>query len=150
MSLVALVTLPLARHLVEPLKLITQGMHKLTQGDYQQSINLKREDELGRLSRDYNELAHSLAESETTRKRWLANISHELRTPVAILRGELEAMLDEVRPLNKKNIASANDEVKHLQRLIDDLNLLTSADIGGMRYRKKNEELTKVNTWCDR
>lgn len=144
MSLVALVTLPLARHLVEPLKLITQGMHKLTQGDYQQSIHLNREDELGRLSRDYNELAHSLAQSETTRKRWLANISHELRTPVAMLRGELEAMLDEVRPLNKKNIASANDEVKHLQRLIDDLNLLTSADIGGMRYRKKNEELTQL------
>jgi len=144
MSLVALVTLPLTRHLVEPLKLITQGMHKLTQGDYQQSINLNREDELGRLSRDYNELAHSLAENETTRKRWLANISHELRTPVAILRGELEAMLDGVRPLNKKNIASANDEVKHLQRLIDDLNLLTSADIGGMRYRKKNEELTQL------
>jgi len=103
---------------------------------------LKRQDELGELSRDYNELAITLAENETTRKRWLANISHELRTPIAILRGELEAMLDNVRPLNKNNIASANDEVKHLQRLIDDLNLLTSADIGGMRYRKKQEDLT--------
>jgi two-component system sensor histidine kinase BaeS len=142
MSLVTLVTLPLARHVVEPIKLITHGMHKLTQGNYKQSINLNRKDELGQLSRDYNELAHTLAENETARKRWLANISHELRTPIAILRGELEAMLDEVRPLNKTNIASANDEVKHLQRLIDDLNLLTSADIGGMRYRKKNEELT--------
>jgi two-component system sensor histidine kinase BaeS len=141
MILVVLVTLPLARHLVEPIKLITLGMHKLTQGDYQQYIHLKRQDELGELSRDYNELALTLAENESTRKRWLANISHELRTPVAILRGELEAMLDEVRPLTASNISSANDEVKHLQRLIDDLNLLTSTDVGGMRYRKEQEDL---------
>lgn len=141
MSLVALLTLPLARHVVEPIKLITRGMHKLTQGDYLQTIDLKRQDELGELSRDYNELAKTLAANDTARKRWLANISHELRTPVAILRGELEAMLDEVRPLTKNNVSSANDEVKHLQRLIDDLNLLTSADIGGMRYRKQPEEL---------
>lgn len=141
MSLVALVTLPLARHIVEPIRLITRGMHKLAQGDYQQSINLQRQDELSELSRDYNELALTLAENEHARKRWLANISHELRTPVAILRGELEAMLDKVRPLTASNIASANDEVKHLQRLIDDLNLLTSADVGGMRYGKQQENI---------
>ena len=144
MSMVALVSLPIARHVVGPIKLITRGMHKLTQGDYQQTIELKRRDELSELSRDYNELALTLAENETARKRWLANISHELRTPVAILRGELEAMLDKVRPITENNIASANDEVKHLQRLIDDLNLLTSADIGGMRYRKQPEELISL------
>lgn len=144
MSLVALVTFPLARHVVEPIKLIAQGMHKLTQGDYHQSIELKRQDELSELSRYYNELALTLAENESARKRWLANISHELRTPVAILRGELEAMLDKVRPLTSSNIASANDEVKHLQRLIDDLNQLTSADIGGMNYRKQYEELVSL------
>ena len=144
MILVALVTLPLARHLVEPIKLIAQGMHKLTQGNYKQIITLKRQDELGELSRDFNELALTLVENDSARKRWLANISHELRTPVSILRGELEAMLDNVRPLNKDNITSANEEVIHLQRLIDDLNLLTSTDIGGMRYRKKNQSLTSL------
>lgn len=144
MTLVTIVTLPLARHVVEPIKLITRGMHKLTQGDYEQTIQLKRQDELGQLSQDYNELALTLAENDTARKRWLANISHELRTPVAILRGELEAMLDDVRPLSKNNISSANDEVKHLHKLIDDLNLLTSADIGGMHYRKNKEDLTLI------
>ncbi|MBB1268863.1 ATP-binding protein [Shewanella sp. SR44-3] len=143
-ALVLLITRPLARHLVEPIKVITRGMHKLTQGDYQHSVDLKRQDEFGQLSRDYNELAITLAANETTRKRWLANISHELRTPVAILRGELEAMIDEVRPLTMVNVASAHDEVKHLQRLIEDLHLLTSADIGAMHYRKQEEELTQV------
>ena len=142
MIMVALTTLPLARHLVEPIKLITRGMRKLTQGNYQHNIHLQRQDELGELSRDFNELALTLYKNEGARKRWLANISHELRTPVAIFRGELEAMLDDVRPLTKKNIASANDEVKHLQDLIDDLHQLTSADIGAMHYRKKKEDLT--------
>lgn len=142
MLLVALITFPLAHHLAEPIKKIMLGMHKLTQGDYQQNIVINRKDEIGELSRDFNELALTLHENENARKRWLANISHELRTPVAILRGELEAMLDGVRPLNEKNIDSANDEVKHLQHLIDDLHQLTSADIGGMHYRKKTINLS--------
>lgn len=141
LTLVALITLPLTRHLVQPLKQIKNGMHGLTQGEYDQQIQLKRKDEFGELSDHFNELALTLSENESARKRWLANISHELRTPVAILRGELEAMLDDVRPLTKFNIKSVNDEVKHLQRLIDDLNLLASADIGGMRYRKERIEL---------
>ncbi|ABE53532.1 ATP-binding region, ATPase-like protein [Shewanella denitrificans OS217] len=143
-ALVLLITRPLARHLVEPIKVITRGMHKLTQGDYQHTVDLKRQDEFGQLSRDYNELAIILAANDSARKRWLANISHELRTPVAILRGELEAMIDEVRPLTMDNVGSAHDEVKHLQRLIEDLHLLTSADIGAMHYRKQEEELTQV------
>ncbi|WP_409438930.1 ATP-binding protein [Psychromonas sp. GE-S-Ul-11] len=141
MVLVILITQPLARHLAEPIKKIILGMHKLTQGNYQQNIDVKRKDELGELGRDFNELALTLYENESARKRWLANISHELRTPVAILRGELEAILDGVRALEKQNIESANDEVKHLQHLIDDLHLLTSADIGGMHYRKQSLDI---------
>lgn len=151
MLMVGLITLPLARHLAEPIKKIILGMHKLTQGDYEQHIKLDRKDELGDLSRDFNALAVTLHENESARKRWLANISHELRTPVAILRGELEAMLDDVRPLSKNNIESANDEVKHLQHLIDDLHQLTSAEIGGMHYRKERVNMSKwLNSEADK
>lgn len=141
MLLVALVSSSLAKHLSEPIKLIMRGVHKLTQGEYEQKIKLKRKDELGELGRDFNELAMTLHENESTRKRWLASISHELRTPIAILRGELEAVLDGVRPLHRDSIESASDEVKHLQHLIDDFHQLTTADIGGMRYRKQDLNL---------
>jgi two-component system, OmpR family, sensor histidine kinase BaeS len=144
LSLVALITFPLTRHLVIPIKKITSGMRELTQGAYHQKLVFKRKDEVGELSEHFNELAHTLKENESSRKRWLANTSHELRTPVAILRGELEAMLDEVRPLTKENVASVHDEVKHLQRLIDDLNVLASADIGGLHYRKQKVDLTEL------
>lgn len=144
LAFVVILTIPLSRHLVGPLKLITQGVHKLTLGEYDQHIHVSRKDELGALSKDYNELALTLAESEKSRKRWLANISHELRTPVSIIRGELEAMLDNIRPVSKNNINSANDEVIHLQRLIEDLHLLASADVGGVRYQKSSLNLNHL------
>lgn len=141
MGLVILVTRPLALHLVTPLKILTQGIHQLTQGNYQQNVIFKRKDEFGDASRDFNQLARTLSKNELDRKRWLENTSHELRTPVAILRGELEAMIDNVRPLSMKNIESLNQEVKHLERLIEDLQMLTNSDIGELTYHKEKMQL---------
>ena len=144
--LVLLLTLLLTRHIVVPVKLIAKGIHQLTQGNFQQSVILNRKDELGDLNRDCNELAFRLSKNEHVRKRWLADTSHELRTPVAILSGELEAMYHGIRPLNKENIASAMDEVKHLSRLINDLHQLNNADIGGMDYCKSSTNLVALLT----
>jgi len=132
--LTLLVTFLLSRHLVSPVKQIANGMHRLTQGNYETKLTLDRKDELGQLSEDFNTLAFTLAKDEQVRKRWLANISHELRTPMSILLGELEAMLLGIREPNAKNINSTNDEALHLKRLIDDLHMLNSAELGGMHY----------------
>ena len=132
--LTLMVTFLLSRHLVSPVKQIANGMHRLTQGNYETKLTLERKDELGQLSEDFNTLAFTLAKDEQVRKRWLANISHELRTPMSILLGELEAMLLGIREPNAKNISSANDEALHLKRLIDDLHMLNSAELGGMHY----------------
>ena len=139
-----IIALPLARYLLKPLQQLAQGMHELTQGHYSRRLIKQRNDELGQLAQDYNELAKTLDSNETARKRWLANISHELRTPVAILNGEIEAMLDGIRPFNQDNLNSLHQEIDHLKRLISDLNALTSADIGGMTYRKAELDLCQL------
>jgi two-component system sensor histidine kinase BaeS len=135
-----LFSLPLARHLILPLRDIGRSVHKLTQGDYSENKNLaavkKRRDELGELAVYIQELTHTLNENDRSRKRWLADTSHELRTPVSILLGELEAMIDGVREIKKDNIQSLFIEIKQLQQLIDDLQALNNADIGGLSYRK--------------
>jgi len=141
---VLLLVLPLARHLLLPLRQLTHGVHQLTQGKFNQAIKVKRNDEFGDLSKDFNHLAKTLAENEQQRKRWLANISHELRTPVAILRGELEAVIDGVRSLSMATISSVHQETLHLQKLIDDLHELTSADIGGMSYYPEPLNLAEI------
>ena len=139
-----LVALPLAKHFVTPIKQLAKAMSQLTSGQYEQRINLKRKDEFAQLSRDFNELAATLEQNEQARKRWLADISHELRTPVAVLKGELESMLDGVRPLSMERIQSSNEEVKQLEQLLNDLHELTRSDLGTMHYRKTWIQLDKL------
>lgn len=139
-----LIAMPLAAHFVKPIKRLTSAMSKLTSGDYQQRIDLNRRDEFAHLTRDFNELAATLQQNEQARKRWLADISHELRTPVAVLKGELEAMLDGVRPLAIERIQSVNEEVKQLEQLLDDLHELTRNDLGTLHYRKESLNLPRL------
>ena len=139
--LTTVLTLPLARHLTRPIRKITASMNNLTQGHYDELFTEDRDDELGILARDVNELARTLKQNQTARQRWLADVSHELRTPTAILQAHIDAMLDGVRPLDKEQLASANEELKQLQRLIDDLHELARSDIGTQHYRKRTIDL---------
>ena len=85
-----------------------------------------------------------LAQNTTARQRWFADISHELRTPLAVLSGEIDAVLDGVRPLDRERIVSLQQEVLHLQRLVDDLYVLARADLGALHYRKHAFDLATL------
>jgi len=67
-----------------------------------------------------------------TRARWVSDTAHELRTPLAVLRGEIEAMQDGIRPLNVDNLGSLAQEVSQLERLVTDLRLLSQSDAGAL------------------
>lgn len=125
----------LSRQLLRPIEQSAALARRLSDGEYQQRLPEQRSDELGELIRSMNRLAHSLAESSSARERWLADISHELRTPVAVLQGELEALVDGVRSADAARLASLHQEVLHLRRLLDDLHDLALADAGTLRYR---------------
>ncbi|MCM2679380.1 ATP-binding protein [Echinimonas agarilytica] len=140
-------SIPLGRHMLSPVKRLTQGLHQLAQGQYDLRMPTQRSDELGQLGRDFNELAMTLEQNESARKRWLADAAHELRTPVAVLRGELEAMIDGIRPLSEQNVQSAHQELSHLQKLIDDLHALTRAEAGALRYQKQQLNLNDLIRW---
>ena len=142
--LAGIIGFPLARHFVRPIEQLTEGANQLTQGKYKLQLPVQRNDELGLLARDFNELASTLEHNESSRKRWIADISHELRTPLAILSGEIEAMLDGVRPMSKSGIHSMKEEVDHLSKLVNDLYELTKADIGGLSYRKAEVDLVEL------
>lgn len=131
-----IISVPLARHFLKPIRQIAINVSNLRQGEFEQ-LQLKRNDEFGELARDINELSETLAKNKAVRDRWLADTSHELRTPIAILKGEIEAMLDGVRTIDQEGIESLRQEVEKLQKLIDDLNTLSNADIGGLRYQKE-------------
>ncbi|PCF94746.1 ATP-binding protein [Vreelandella nigrificans] len=104
----------------------------LTEGDYHTRLPERGRDELSRLARDFNVLAATLEASRDARARWVSDTAHELRTPLAVLRGEIEAMQDGIRPLNQENLTSLAQEVAQLERLVNDLRLLSQSDAGAL------------------
>ncbi|OJA05415.1 ATP-binding protein [Halomonas sp. QHL1] len=105
---------------------------RLTEGDYRTRLPERGRDELSRLARDFNVLAATLEASRDARARWVSDTAHELRTPLAVLRGEIEAMQDGIRPLNQENLSSLAQEVGQLERLVADLRLLSQSDAGAL------------------
>jgi two-component system sensor histidine kinase BaeS len=125
----------LARQILLPLRRITTGMHSLAAGNYGLQIAVEGHDELAALAQDFNHLGRALADSEQVRQQWLADIAHELRTPLAVLRLEMEALVDGVRSPTPERLQSLNQELGALTRLVDDLYQLSLSDLGALDYQ---------------
>jgi two-component system, OmpR family, sensor histidine kinase BaeS len=121
-----------ARQWARALLTIKEATANIAQGDFTVRLAMTSHTEIADVMRDINTMAASLEEMEAQRRRWLAVTSHELRTPLAILRGEIEALVDSVRPLNLSNVRSLGEEVERLSGLVDDLHLLSLADLEAM------------------
>ncbi len=134
LGLSLLVSWLLARHLVAPVTALSAHTRRLREGDYQTRLGSRRRDELGELIRHVDSLGERLDQGRKARQRWFSDIAHELRTPLSVLQGELEAVVDGVRPLNHDTIAALESEVRQLTHLVNDLHDLALADAGNLRY----------------
>jgi two-component system, OmpR family, sensor histidine kinase BaeS len=116
----------------------------LIQGNYDVRLPPEGHDELARLARDFNTLAETLAAARQARRKWIADIAHELRTPLSIVRGEIEALQDGVRPLDRAALNSLAGEAARLARLVDDLHTLSLSDLGALSYHKEPVDLAEI------
>ncbi len=123
---------------------LTQIAQQLTSGEYKQRISINQKDELGQLGIHFNTLAETLQKNQQSQQQWIADISHELRTPIAILKGELEAIDDGIHPLNKHSIKSLSQETERLNKLIADLYQLSISDMGALKYLKQKFIFNKL------
>lgn len=130
----ALMAIPLASRIVRPLLSVNRAVGEISQGNYTHRVAVDRKDELGDLSRSINSLGLSLEKNLQARQRWIAEISHELRTPIAVLQAELEAMQDGVRERDENAIDSLHTEILQLSTLVNDLHTLSMSDIGALDY----------------
>jgi len=140
----ALVAFLLARRLVRPIHELRGAARALASGDFTVSLAPQSHDELGELAHDVNSLATTLASNLKARQQWVADISHELRTPVAILQGEIEALRDGVRPWSPKALESLFQETRRLARLVNDLHELSLSDLGALSYQKQDVDLLAI------
>lgn len=111
----------LARHFLFPLRQLADAARRIAGGQLSTRVTDSRSDELGELAADFNSMAAQLARQEESRRQWISDTSHELRTPIAVLRAEIEAMQDGVREADDKNLARLHQQVDRLGKLVGDL-----------------------------
>jgi two-component system sensor histidine kinase BaeS len=137
----SLAAFPLAHLLTQRLSYLVRQVNFFSQGNYREKVSLKGRDEITELATHLNNLGEILEQSEQTRRQWVADISHELRTPIAVLQAELEAMEDGVRSLDKEAVTRLIKHSQRLKHLVNDLYELSLTDLGGMTYRKNTMDL---------
>ncbi len=134
----------LARHLSRPVVALRDSVQSLTAGDFSVRARPAGQDEIATLARHINRLGETLQANESARRRWTADMAHELRTPIAILQAEIEAARDGIRADWNETLASLHEEVAHLSLLVDDLQALALADAGALNLQLAETDLVAL------
>ncbi|MEJ2727892.1 MAG: ATP-binding protein [Deltaproteobacteria bacterium] len=144
LMLAAIVALLLSRHLLAPVRKLTAGTRTLASRQFDTRIQVESNDELGQLAADFNAMAQTLEDYERMRRQWISDIAHELRTPLSILGGEIEALKDGIRHVNQNTLDSLYSEVRYLSKIVTDLHELSLADAGALSIQKVPVDLPAI------
>jgi histidine kinase len=135
------VSLFVSRRIVEPLLTLSSVSRRLAQGDYRERTAISSDDEIAALSRSVNQLADALDQTEQRRLALLADVTHELRTPLATIGGYMEGLLDGVIKPTPQTYSLILHESNRLQRLIEDLELLSRVEAGQLPVVPRSVDL---------
>ncbi len=115
-------------YLSRPVRRLKFAAERVAQGDFSVRVNLSSKDEIGGLSRSFNYMAEALEKEESLRKRLSSNIAHELRTPLAVMKAQVEGMIDGVVEDAAEGLENIRGEVERLTRLVEGIEDLAKAE----------------------
>lgn len=120
MVIAMLITYLVVRKIIKPIKEMTSATERFGKGDFSEKLKIYSDDELGRLAVGLNDMAYSLSQLENTRKSFIANVSHELKTPMTTIGGFVDGILDGTIPKEKHEqyLKIVSEEVSRLARLV--------------------------------
>jgi signal transduction histidine kinase len=131
----------LSRRIVSPVEALTVAAHNMEKGDLSQRVDVHSSDEIGELGRAFNAMADSLNRQENLRRTMVADVAHELRTPLSNIRGYLEAVRDRVVQPDEKVVDSLYEEAMLLTRLVNDLQELALAEAGQLKLARRPADI---------
>jgi two-component system OmpR family sensor kinase/two-component system sensor histidine kinase BaeS len=134
----------LTRRVVTPLAEVISAAEAVADGDLSARVNARGPQDLRALSDSFNQMADALERNDRERRAMLADIAHELRTPLSVLRGRLEGVMDGIYPADQGHIVPALEEAYLLERLVDDLRLLTVAEAGQLTFERTDLDLNDL------
>lgn len=127
----------LARAFTQQLRELNSATRKIAEGELGQQVAVRSRDEIGQLAESFNKMSTDLARSRDIRRQMTADIAHELRTPLSIILGHTEALRDGVIPATSETHALLHDEAVRLNRLVEDLRILSLADAGELSLNRR-------------
>lgn len=143
-TLALIIGILLARRITRPISDLSTAIHNLARGNLDTRVQLAGDREFIQLSEDFNYMAQKLWEHEQSRNSLVANIAHELRTPLSILRGQLEAVQTGSMQLTEDMKSSLVDEIIRLTRLVKELETVGLAESGALRLNIESIKLSEV------
>jgi two-component system sensor histidine kinase BaeS len=126
-----------ASRLARPILELVDASGDIAGGNLARRVKSSGDDEIGRLSKSFNSMAHNLEAQEKLRRTLLANAAHELRTPLAIISGELEGMLDGLLPTDHSALQSLHDETRRLTAILDGVDDLSKAEASRLNLNRE-------------
>jgi two-component system OmpR family sensor kinase/two-component system sensor histidine kinase BaeS len=142
--LTLLIGLLLMRRVVTPLADVIAAAHSVAGGDLSTRVQVRGPGDLRGLTDSFNHMAETLERDDHERRNLLADIAHELRTPLTVMRGKLEGIVDGVYPADEAHVAPVLEETYILERLVEDLRLLTLAEARQLHFDRRPLDLSEL------
>ena len=144
-----------ARSLVHPISRMTETAAAIKEGDLSARTNLEGDDEIAELGKTFDAMAASVEKDRELERRLTTDVAHELRTPLAIMRGELEAVEDGLQPLDQRVVQSLQSEVGILSKLVDDIHMLSMTEVAPLAYHWEQVDVVglldaTLSSWQER
>lgn len=148
----AVAGLLLARQVAHPVHALTQASEAMARGDFDQRVELDRGDEIGRLARSFTSMATHVSSREAQMRALVANISHDLKTPMTSITGYAQALTDgTAAPEDVQRIGHViRDEAEHVNRLLEDLLYLGEIDANQVIARDETVDVADLVARCAR
>jgi signal transduction histidine kinase len=126
----------MSRRLAAPLSHLAATVRQMGTRNFSLRVQPSGTDEMREVATAFNEMAARLQESETLRSNLVADVAHELRTPLAVMEGSLRALIDDVYPLSKAEVLTLYDQTRHLSRMVSDLHELSLAEAHELAFER--------------
>lgn len=126
-----------ARSLSKPLREIAAAIQSMSRGNLEQQVPVRSRDEIGQVAAAFNQMSAHLARANFLRRQMTADIAHELRTPLSVVVGYLASLSEGLLAPNPERFKIMHDEAQHLQRLVEDLRILSLADAGELPLNRQ-------------